>query len=313
MDFGEVLARAWQIIWKHKVLWIFGILASCGSAGGGGGNARTSYRGELPPEVERFFLPLERIPDWQIAMFVGIAILVILLLVVLAIFLSTIGRVGLIRGTRQVEAGAESLPFGELFRGSLPYFWRVFLLNLIVGLAVFAVISMVVLVVLFGTVFTLGIGALCLIPLICLLIPAVWFVNVVLEQATIAIVSEDLGIMAGLQRGWEVITENLGAIIVMALILTLGIGLLGGFIIGLPIFLIVAPAVIGALLAESRDVFVGDFFITGLCLVAYLPVAIVLNGILHGYIESAWTLTFLRLTGESSDVLELETGDASVT
>jgi hypothetical protein len=29
-NFGEVLTRAWQIIWKHKVLWVFGILASCG-------------------------------------------------------------------------------------------------------------------------------------------------------------------------------------------------------------------------------------------------------------------------------------------
>ena len=36
MDIGEVLSRAWQIIWKHKVLWIFGILAGCASGGGGG-------------------------------------------------------------------------------------------------------------------------------------------------------------------------------------------------------------------------------------------------------------------------------------
>jgi len=28
MDYGNVLSRAWQIIWKHKVLWIFGILAA---------------------------------------------------------------------------------------------------------------------------------------------------------------------------------------------------------------------------------------------------------------------------------------------
>jgi hypothetical protein len=25
-DIGEVLSRAWQITWKHKVLWIIGIL-----------------------------------------------------------------------------------------------------------------------------------------------------------------------------------------------------------------------------------------------------------------------------------------------
>ena len=36
MDYGEVLSRAWRIIWKHKVLWIFGIMAGCTSGSGGG-------------------------------------------------------------------------------------------------------------------------------------------------------------------------------------------------------------------------------------------------------------------------------------
>ena len=35
-NFGETLTRSWQIVWKHKVLWIFGILASCSRGGGGG-------------------------------------------------------------------------------------------------------------------------------------------------------------------------------------------------------------------------------------------------------------------------------------
>ena len=37
MNYSEILSRAWQIIWKHKVLWIFGILAGCANSGGGGG------------------------------------------------------------------------------------------------------------------------------------------------------------------------------------------------------------------------------------------------------------------------------------
>ena len=36
-NFGEILTRAWQITWKYKVLWIFGILAGCTNGGGGGG------------------------------------------------------------------------------------------------------------------------------------------------------------------------------------------------------------------------------------------------------------------------------------
>jgi hypothetical protein len=83
--------------------------------------------------------------------------------------------------------------------------------------------------------------------------------------------------------------------IVMWLILGLGVSLIGGLIIGLPIILIVGPAVVGAI-SGSNQVLGGGLLVTGLCFVAYLPVLIVLNGILQSYIRSAWTLTYLRLT-----------------
>jgi len=45
MDFGEILSKAWKTIWKHKILWLFGLLAGCSAAssgGGGGGGGGTS-------------------------------------------------------------------------------------------------------------------------------------------------------------------------------------------------------------------------------------------------------------------------------
>jgi len=62
MDFGEILSRAWNIIWEHKVLWIFGVLVSCGRSnggcsGGGGSNTGYQYSGgdiDIPPEVRNF-------------------------------------------------------------------------------------------------------------------------------------------------------------------------------------------------------------------------------------------------------------------
>ena len=59
MDFGYVLRRAWQIIWKFKILWIFGILAGCGQASGSSGS-NSSYQfsgseGGTPTRFEQWF------------------------------------------------------------------------------------------------------------------------------------------------------------------------------------------------------------------------------------------------------------------
>ena len=295
MDYGEVLSRTWQIVWKHKVLWIFGILAGCGTSGNAG-RFSSSYRTDnVPSGVEDFFLQFERIPDWQIAALIVGIILVILVLVLLATFLTTVGKIGVIQGAQKADQGALSMKFGELFSGSLPFFWRVFLLNLLFGLAFAALIFVLVIVFAFGAILTLGIAFICMIPVICLLVPISWLLFVVLEQANIAIVVDNLGIMDGLRSGWQVFRDNLGAIIVMALILGIGVSLIGGFIIGAPLFLIAVPVMSTVLLGSDSAIW-GGLLITGLCFLAYLPFWLVLNGILTAYIESAWTLTYMRLT-----------------
>ena len=42
MDYGQLLSRAWNIIWEHKFLILLGVLVALGSAGGGGSNANFS-------------------------------------------------------------------------------------------------------------------------------------------------------------------------------------------------------------------------------------------------------------------------------
>jgi hypothetical protein len=296
MNYGEVLSRAWQIVWKHKVLWIFGILAGCTNAGGGSSNLSYSFsQSDVSPQMQMYLNQLERIPEWQWIAIVVIAFLVIFVLAVLVIFLSTVGRIGIIRGTQKADQGEARLSFGELFNGSLPYFWRVFLMNLLVGLVVAVIIFLLVILGIIGAVVTVGIALLCLLPLLCLIIPISWLLYVVVEQANIAIVVENKGILDGLQRGWEVFRTNLGAMIVMGLILIIGVGLIGGMIVGIPLFLIVIPAMSGAIIGTQTAIG-GGLLIAGLCFVAYLPFLLAFSGILTSYMESAWTLTFMRLT-----------------
>ncbi|MBN1453994.1 MAG: hypothetical protein JW963_23465 [Anaerolineales bacterium] len=300
-NFGEVLTRAWQITWKYKVLWIFGILAGCtnGGGGSGGGGRNSDYSTgpsdfDVPPELQRFVYQMENFADWAvdnwwIFILIGLAVL---LLVVISIFLGTIGRIGLIKGSYEAEMGAEKLALGELFSTSMPYFWRVFGLSFLIGLAFFVLILPLVLI----GVLTAGVGFLCLLPLICILIPVSWAVGVIVEQSNRAIVLENLSLFDGLKRGWEISKSNIGPLIVMALIL-FGITLVLGIIIALPIFIMVFPTIFAFAMSEGQSFTPLYIALAGICL--YAPISWVLNGILTTFTQSAWTLTYLRLTQNS--------------
>lgn len=289
-NFGEVLTRAWQIIWKHKVLWIFGVFAACsrgngGGSGSGGGGGGTGSGDQPFPQLQQTF---DQLGQWinENPWIVAVFVLLVLVLVVLAIFLGTIGRIGLIRGTYRAERGAERLAFGELFSESMPYFWRVFGLSLLIGLAFLLLLLPLVL---FG-VLTAGIGFACIIPLICILIPVGFAVSVIIEQANAAIVLEDLGIQAGVRKGWDVVRANIGPMIALGLILLIGAAVVG-FIFAIPIIVAVIPFVVGAASNNTSPI-----WIAVACCALYFPVLLVLNGILTAYIQTVWALTYMRLT-----------------
>ncbi len=310
MDFGEILTKAWKIIWKFKVLWIFGILSSCGrgggGSGGGGGNTGVQFSGgnaNIPPGLRQFFYSFENffenIQGWQIAAMIIGFILFVLILIFIFSAINTVGRIGLIQGAVKADGGAESMPFGELFNSGKPFFWRVFVFNFLAAIALFIIVLVLLLPAIGLTALTFGVGLICLIPFICLLIPASWVVSVVFEQVNIAIVVEDLNIIDGLKRGWNVFRENIGNMVVMALILGIG-GFIVGFIMALPLILMIVPAaigIIGGVTSGSEFLFGGGIAVALICLAAFLPVLIVLDGILQSYIKTAWTLTYLRLTG----------------
>lgn len=301
MDYGEILGTAWKTIWKHKVLWIFGILAGCARGGGSGGTGGGSgWRNNFQsgsgssPEFQGY---LAQISQWIVNhLWVVVALAVLLLvLIVIAVFLGTIGRIALIRGVFKVDGGADRLAFGELYQESRPFFWRVFGLSIAIGVIFLLVLAPILTV---GAL-TAGVGFLCLLPLICLLVPLAWIAGVIVQQADVAIVTEDLGLMDGVRRAWALARKNLGPLFIIWLI-TLVIGFVVGIVIALPVLVVIVPAVI-AFVAGGGQASATPLIIGGLCVVAYLPVLLVANGILTAYLQSVWALTYLRLTKTKKD------------
>jgi len=316
MNFGEVLSRAWNIVWKNKVLWIFGILASCGSSYSSNSfrfsGDQQYWQGrefQLPPGWENLERQLNSLQPVAIFTIIGVLFCVVIFLAILALLASSLGKIGLVTGTSRADQGTNRQSFGELFDSAKPYFWRVVGLNLVIMVGAIILLGGIGVFLAIVGVLTLGIGVLCLLPLLCLLIPGFWLLSIVIKQSVITLVLEDLSITDALQRGWQVFRDNIGTMILMGLILDIGLGLIATLILGLPFFLIVSPLILG-FVNGSGDAIRSGWWISGICLVAYIPVLIVLNGILQAYIQSAWTLTYLRLTGSKPEneevILELD-------
>lgn len=313
MDFGNILKRAWQIVWKHKILWLFGFFASCGSAmnRGGGKNANITmgYKGPssngvrdmfpfLNPQVqnpiENFIRNIEAIEPWAWVLIVLGMIFIGIILSVLFLFLGTLGITGVIKGTALAdEAGPDAKPlsFGKIFTAIKPFFWRVLLINLGLRIVGFVVVLILILPIILFTVCTCFLG-------LFLLIPVGWFIELMINFTTIAIVEEDLNVFEAISRAWDVVTQNLGYVAVMFLILGIGQFVIG-LMIGLPLILVPIPLLINFIVTGSRMVSVG-LIISALLFMVVLPIVVFLGSVLKAYILASWTLTYRYLAGEKA-------------
>jgi hypothetical protein len=304
-DIVEVFTRAGKITWKYKILWLFGMLASCGRGGNGGnsnsgdssGNGDNPFSPEMTDQIVGF---VSRVQTWfeQNPWVIYVFIFFILILIALQTFLSLVGTAGLARGVVHAENGAETLQFGELFSESLKYFWRLLGLSLLIGLPViiFVIAFFIALFFsiqsfnesVFGGTFALFTLAFC-----CCLIPLMIFLGFYLNQVQRAIIIEDMGVFPAFARGWQVLTKNIIGLIVVGIILFIA-SFIVGIIVALPTLLIVVPLMFT--LIDGNITSWQPFILAGVFLLCYSPIAWFLNGVLITYTDSVWTLVYMRVT-----------------
>ena len=306
MNYGEAIEKAWKIIWRFKILWVFGLLASC--AGGVGSVPTFNYQlsfsdlpfefraGQVPYQFYQFYDWLRAIPPWVwILLVLGIIVLALLGLVI-----GQFGRIGIMRGAWRADEGADRLTFGQLFSESMGYFWRFLGLNLLVGLPgfLFALLSLfVVFITIINAVGSqLGRGELALIcltlPLFCLLIPIGWILSVLGELSNTALIGEGLGVFASISRGWKLMWKKVGSVILISLLLFV-VQIAAGILLGIPAALLVIPFVGGALVSRSLVVVGVGFAVLILVLIL---IGWFVSSIFHAYGGSLWVITFRRLT-----------------
>jgi hypothetical protein len=293
-NFGEVLARAGEITWKHKSLWLAGIVISLI------GMFPALISVIFAPSLFSFADPSEMNGQFPVVIWLinGLSILVSLL----SIPLYAIGMAVPSLGTLQLEKGSEKLNLGELIKGTLPYFWRVLGVYLLVGLGGFlvAIVFMGCTGVL--SVVTFGLASICGLVFF---IPLGMLIFAFIEQGMAAILVDNLGVSSALQRAWELIKANLGVMALMSLIIYLG-SMIVGMILSVPMMIPMfgyMNTMMQSMNAEPDfQAFEGLFRNMMWWMLAFSPLYAIFQGILIAFTQSAWTLTYLRLTKRQANI-----------
>lgn len=289
-DFGEVLARAGRITWKYKSLWWAGVVISLIGFLSIPINLALNPGFSLmadPAQMEKQ-LPLFFLVD-------GLIILLSILSIPVYAFAIAVPSVATVRA----EQGAEKISFGEAVRGVLPYFWRVLGLFLLITVGIFVVMAVLMGCVGALAVLTLGFGMVCMIPVLLLFIPVGILLYAFMEQAIAAVIVDNLGVTSAMQRAWELVKQNLLAMALMSLIIYLG-SMIVGMIVSVPA-MIPMFGFIGTVLSSPTtepDPQVIQTMTRSMLwwMLAFSPVYAILQGILLTFMQSAWTLTYMRLT-----------------
>ncbi len=295
LDYGQLLRRAWDIIWANKFLILLGVLVALtngGNASGSGTGFRFNdgdFRYHQP--MPRDFEGLPQIPelqqilrDWGFPIAVGGALLVIGIIVAVVIGLgiwviSTLARGSLIAGVNTIGDGGVS-SFSQAFAAGWAKGWRLLGISILPGIPGLILLLFALgvggfslgLTQLFDTNWApFGAGAVAIIGgLICVVAPIAIALGLLRTFAERACMLEDLGVVDSYKRGWKVLTDNIGPAIVLFLI-QIGINIVLGLVT------------------------IGPVVMMTLCCVLW-PVLLLAQGAIAAYFSTLWTLAWREWT-----------------
>jgi hypothetical protein len=314
MEHSKILKRAWDILWRYKALWVFGILVALATAGGssGGGGSRYSFGRE--DFSGRFQMPDidPAMVSTLIAVGIGVAVFLFILFVAIAIA-RYVAEVALIRMVNDYEDTGERHTVRQGFRiGWSRSAWRLFLIDLAVDLPaalafllVFALAFSPLLLLLaendvasaLGVVFTIGLFFLA----IFLAILAYVALSVLKHFARRVCALEKRGVIESIREGYAIVRRNLKDIGLMWLILA-GVQITWSLVLIPVAFLLIALAA-----AVGGGLGLAAYGIAGAGDTSWLPAVLVgvpifillvtlpfafLSGLMQTFTSSTWTLAY---------------------
>lgn len=272
MEIGSILQRSWDIAWKYKALWVFGLFVQ-----GGGGFTSIFDLSEDSP-----FGSITSSPAFVTLVFVGIIIGLIFLIMHFISCGAHIDAVNkLTRGGRYT--------FGSSFSVGVDNFWRMAGLWLLMLGAVIALVLVLALPGVLFFVIHLAVGILGLIVLIPALFAGLVVILMIYWLAQRAVVVRGSSIGDSLDEAYFLFRTYLATCVKFALVLLL-IAIVFGIALMILLTIIAAPFIAMAIAADGGLL---PALLLGIPIVGL--VMLVLEGLLGSFFHSAHTLFYFRL------------------
>jgi hypothetical protein len=129
-----------------------------------------------------------------------------------------------------------------------------------------------------------------------LFIPLLIVTYALMEQAVSAVLVDNLDFSTALQRAWELVKKNLGVMALLSIVIYLGATIIST-IISVPMMIPMFGFLFNMNASEPDFEAIDRLFRNmTLWMLAFSPLYAVFQGILLTYMQSVWTLTYMRLT-----------------
>ncbi len=289
LNFGDVITQAWKITWKQKALW-------------GASFVMTFAMYLVFPLmfVPWFMMMSEPDPNrwfdnplpWVL---MGLGFVVTMLL---SLGFTPFIRSALIVGALKAERGAEKVSFREIFSDGRVFYLRMLGLMALYFVTVMLVMAAFSIIQTLGIAVTMGLAAICMMPLTFLLYPLMFAAAAWMELAESAIVVDNLGVMDACRRAWEMLRVNKLNIFVIALIVYLGVGMVTSlfmFPFMLPMFF--APV----FFMGGGDISNGLLWGAGIWMALLMLVMTVVQGIGMVFMKTTWLIGYLRMSAKPAE------------
>jgi hypothetical protein len=295
----EILKQAGRIVWQNRFLLWFGLLMALGSPGSFnvGNNNDFGSQGEA---AKNFFAL-----HWGIVL----ALVIIVFVIGIILFLiSLIAKAGLVKSVNVVAQNKET-NFKAGWKSGKKYFGKLFKLGLLFLFAIFAIVIILAVPVIYLVAIKFWIGAILVgIFAIAIFIPIIFIFSLTKIYAEFYIILSDLRIRSAIEAGYGLLVKNIGNSIIFALLLV-AVSIVAGIVLlpiaGIALVILIPTGV--AFYYLSKIAF-AIFF--GLAILLFLAAILFVSAIFQTYKTAAWTLFFQEIAKvekpETARVVEAE-------